>query len=222
MKKFGLLCLALVMALGVLGVGYAAWTDTITIDGTVNTGEVSFSVDPGSYHEVGGCPDQQWTDWVKNTYPGGVSCPDGYHFTGIGSLPPPEDKCVADVTITPVYDDDNNIIELDVVIDDAYPYLLVDISFWVCNTGTIPIKIKAPVFKQSDFLLIQYGDNIGRQLHPDECVEISFRVGVTQHQGYFGGPFGYWIVDDESYPTTPQDDTLSFTITIEAVQWNEY
>ena len=38
MKKIGLLALAIVLALGALGVGYAAWTDTITINGTVNTG----------------------------------------------------------------------------------------------------------------------------------------------------------------------------------------
>jgi len=40
MKKIGLICLALVMALGGLGVGYAMWSDTLTITGNVNTGEV--------------------------------------------------------------------------------------------------------------------------------------------------------------------------------------
>lgn len=40
MKKIGLLCMALVLALGMLGVGYAMWKDEITIEGTVNTGTV--------------------------------------------------------------------------------------------------------------------------------------------------------------------------------------
>lgn len=40
MKKILLICMALVIALGALGVGYAAWTDTINITGTVNTGSV--------------------------------------------------------------------------------------------------------------------------------------------------------------------------------------
>jgi hypothetical protein len=44
MKKIGLFCLALVLALGALGVGYASWTDTIFIDGTVNTGSVDIEV----------------------------------------------------------------------------------------------------------------------------------------------------------------------------------
>jgi len=41
MKKIGLICLALVLALGALGVGFAMWDKTLYIDGTVNTGEVN-------------------------------------------------------------------------------------------------------------------------------------------------------------------------------------
>jgi len=44
MKKIGLISLALVLAVGGLGIGYAAWTDTITIDGTVNTGSVDLEI----------------------------------------------------------------------------------------------------------------------------------------------------------------------------------
>jgi len=40
MKKIGILCLALVLALGLLGVGFALWDKTLYINGTVNTGEV--------------------------------------------------------------------------------------------------------------------------------------------------------------------------------------
>ena len=44
MKKIGLLCMALVLALGMLGVGYATWTDTVYIDGTVNMGTVGIEL----------------------------------------------------------------------------------------------------------------------------------------------------------------------------------
>ena len=37
--------MALVMALGALGVGYAMWSDTVTIDGTVKTGSVDIVVE---------------------------------------------------------------------------------------------------------------------------------------------------------------------------------
>lgn len=45
MKKIGLICLALVMSLGVFGVAYASWNDTITINGSVETGTLDLSVD---------------------------------------------------------------------------------------------------------------------------------------------------------------------------------
>ena len=44
MKKISLICLALVLALGSLGVGYAMWSDTVTISGTVNTGSVDIDI----------------------------------------------------------------------------------------------------------------------------------------------------------------------------------
>jgi hypothetical protein len=46
MKKIGLLCLALVLALGSLGVGYAMWFEDLYIDGTVDTGtlDVEWSI----------------------------------------------------------------------------------------------------------------------------------------------------------------------------------
>ena len=45
MKKIGLLSLALVLALGTLGVAYAMWSDTLLIEGEVNTGELSVMFD---------------------------------------------------------------------------------------------------------------------------------------------------------------------------------
>jgi len=38
MKKIGLLCLAVVLALGLVGGGFAYWSDTLTITTTVSTG----------------------------------------------------------------------------------------------------------------------------------------------------------------------------------------
>lgn len=44
MRKIGFFALAMVLALGTLGVGYAAWTDTLTIEGTVETGDVDINI----------------------------------------------------------------------------------------------------------------------------------------------------------------------------------
>lgn len=48
MRKIGLLSLALVLALGALGVGYAMWFDEVTIEGTVQTGSVEISINETS------------------------------------------------------------------------------------------------------------------------------------------------------------------------------
>lgn len=52
MKRGGLLTLALVFALGSLGVAYAAWTDEIIIEGSINTGSVEITVEDYSGTEA--------------------------------------------------------------------------------------------------------------------------------------------------------------------------
>jgi predicted ribosomally synthesized peptide with SipW-like signal peptide len=217
--------LTMVIALGALGIGYAAWTDTVVVTGTINAGSVCLSFEPGTYHEIYDCgpsqfatlPDMNWSGWV--TQVGSTSCPDGYKFQN----KPCSDKDVASITSSPVLDAAGNITAIQVTINNAYPHYLGHYTFEVCNCGTIPIKINAPVFNQNPSLLIEYRNGTGTQLEPGGCHEVSFFVGVTQHQGYWSnGTSGTWIVDDPSKPLTPQNSKLSFTIDVSAIQWNEY
>jgi len=84
MKKIVILCLALVLVLGTMGVGYAMWDKTLFIDGTVNTGEVNAifttascddtGIDPGHDKDVGSCTvtgagTQTLTITITNGYP---------------------------------------------------------------------------------------------------------------------------------------------------------
>lgn len=48
-KKIGLLSLTLVLTLGAIGIGLAKWSDTVTIEGTVNTGTVCLDFVPNSF-----------------------------------------------------------------------------------------------------------------------------------------------------------------------------
>jgi hypothetical protein len=48
MRKIGFICLAVVLAMGALGVGYAMWWDEVKIEGTVNTGSVEISINATS------------------------------------------------------------------------------------------------------------------------------------------------------------------------------
>ncbi len=48
MRKVSMLLLALVLALGVLGAGYAMWSDVFYINGTVSTGIIDVNLDPNA------------------------------------------------------------------------------------------------------------------------------------------------------------------------------
>ena len=52
MKKIGIVCLTLVLALGSLGIGYAMWAETIDVSATVNTGVLDVQFTAGSWDET--------------------------------------------------------------------------------------------------------------------------------------------------------------------------
>ena len=82
MKKIGLIVLALVVAMGALGAGYAAWQDTLEIDATAEVG--SFDVDFVNDYDFDN--EDRWRDYghidtwcwnddnarikIENAYPG--------------------------------------------------------------------------------------------------------------------------------------------------------
>jgi len=82
LKKLALLCLPLVLALALCGAGYAYFTDTVSIEGTVTAGtlEVEFdnlgSSDPGRTYDPGQTPEVD----VASTIAGSIS-EDGKSFT---------------------------------------------------------------------------------------------------------------------------------------------
>lgn len=47
MKKIGLISLVLVLAMGIMGVGYAMWSDSLYLDGTVHTGDIGLEWSQG-------------------------------------------------------------------------------------------------------------------------------------------------------------------------------
>jgi len=227
MKRVGLISLVLVLALGALGVGYAAWTDTLTITGTVATGEVDWEfgtcslldenepIDPGGDYPPIGEPD--------------YTCDDGFPWNGAQNAYYWKlDKNVAwgEQLITDNEDGTNHLLE--VTLHNAYPCYFNSLSFYPRNTGTIPIKINHVVVKgtmagdvivtsagslhrfdfnadgQADFE-IQWGDNFGTQIEPGGAPpEISFWMHVLQ--------------------PCPQNllDEFTFTIEVVCVQWDEY
>ena len=88
-SRLGLLSLALLLSLCVTGIGYAAWTDQLTIDGTAEIGSVEVVLDPGA------CSPSQITCsllaphilsvTVTNAPPGTYTC--GFTITNTGTIP---------------------------------------------------------------------------------------------------------------------------------------
>jgi len=231
MKKFGLLLLALVLALGALGVGYAAWTDTVTIDGTVNTGEVCMSlVCPFSYLDNGQPPDgPDGTGYLVGTsHPSADWNASSTGTAAFVNNPVHMTKNVGWIT-TNCDDLTSPIEEVVITLHNMYPCYYNHISFGITNCGTIPIKLDHVTFLDAEDVVlatltndgylaldlsknqvndveIYWGDNFGDQIEPGEHWDLSFWIHIMQDEG----------IDF----TQVQDFTFSAAVT--GVQWNEY
>ncbi len=211
MKKIALICVALVLALGSLGMVYAAWTDTVTISGPVSTGELSW----------------EFYDPINPNGPPKVSDDD---FGPDPQAPPGHNEEGKDVAWKVFeFSDSDNDGDLDVMsitINNAYPWYTNHIAFWLHNNGTIPLKVdyvvisgggdsyiitdpgETRIFDLSgngvdDFKII-WGNSFGSQLEPSDSVDLSFSIVFLQDEGLQG------------------QSGLSFTVEIYAIQWNEY
>lgn len=208
MKKIGLLCLALVLALGTIGVGYALWSDSLYIEGTVYTGELDWEFECGTVTVSDPCTppteDKNCNDDFSNIHWAGknVGCTDVV--------------CVDT-------DGDGDTDTLQVTLNNVYPCYYVHVGFYLHNNGSIPLKVercivsgggvsyeftKIPCLADFDLdgdgdldLNVRLGNNFGAQVHPCESVDMSFDLHVKQG--------------------SEQGATYTFTIEYEAVQYNE-
>ena len=198
MKKIALLSLALILALGTLGIGYALWSENLYIEGLAQTGEL---------------------DWeFAEPVPGGWGPPVLHDSDqGIDPLLPGYNLTAKDVAwkewdfIDSDGDGDADTLEIEVF--NAYPGYFNNMSFHVHNNGTIPLHfeyvllngqpmpIGQDVYLENGALWLWWGDAPGDQIHPCTGKEISFFLGILQ--------------------PAEQNATYTFTITLGAVQYNE-
>ncbi|MDV2990052.1 MAG: hypothetical protein P3T54_07890 [Dehalogenimonas sp.] len=220
MKKLGMICLTSILVLGGLGVGYAAWTDEIYVGGTVQTGELSWQftgcnlLDDSEPVNPGG--DYPTTDPDYTSLPGFIYNPEVNDF--FWKL----DKNVAWGECGSVdLDQDGDNETLQVTFHNVYPCNFNELSFYPMNTGTIPLKI--------DHLVIN-----GQWITTDSKVEFDFNQdGQTDFELWWNEQsFGQQIEPNDrgtehsiwfhTLQPCPQNSIFTFTITIVAVQWNEY
>ena len=101
MKRIGLLSLALVLALGTMGVGLAQWTETLTITGNANIGNLSVTfqdegcADNETTYDVADCTvsvtgkdtdNETLTVTITNAYPC-YTCTVAFEVLNDGSVP---------------------------------------------------------------------------------------------------------------------------------------
>jgi len=231
MKKVGLLILVLVIALGALGVGYAKWTDTVTIGGSVNTGSINLGILDTGTDDASTTADPQCglgnNDENKNVA-------STTSTNGAPKVPP----CLINST--------QYFAGITETIVKAYPYYSPTFHFQIGNCGSVPVKIESPIGIDASgvdltpwmaltwTILDEYGQSydgtggsfmqlfsalqgmqIGGGLHITVNATICFQetniFAYTDNEGQH--PIGTVIM--------PQNADTSFTITVTASQWNE-
>jgi len=229
MKKIGLLCLVVVLALGAMGVGFATWSQTLTITEEVNTGDFCIEFGPDSPTMKDSIGPHAWTppqyyptnfpdrnaeyDFEGGDYSAGKNVAWGEAAYTDYQVPGPPLGCPQGLEIT---------------LYDVYPKYYNHVDFWMHNCGTIPgdlhriyvvcneivheIDIPGPDGqivtlnldnKGADDFQIKFGNHLGAQIEPCEEWNMSFGMVVLQD-------------DDPDW----QDNTFTFHIYYVFDQWN--
>lgn len=205
MKKLATICLILMVALGLLGLGYAHWTKTLSVKGTVNTGTVK-----AEFREAFTDDDEVVNDTTKD------SLDDGLDPAASGPDPKPRyDKnvgsCSASVNAT-----DNQKATFEMV--NAYPSYHNTAWFLIHYSGSVPAHISGvrvngvsvtpcvpTPFDLSgdgvaDVTIHVTGIEICQQLHYCDLVWLDLDVHVLQD--------------------APQGATMTFDVEVDLTQWN--
>jgi hypothetical protein len=227
--KIGVIFLASALSLAGIGISYAAWTDTIYIQGTVNTGSFGwhFSEYSGTWvYKVpvgvpGGDPEGNEIAVRHYTYQAGWNGP----LMVNGWIP------VAHARAYQGVDDHHAIVEF----VNIFPCIVFEADVTIEYTGSVPGILNAIGF----YDLQTYPENYWPEPGTDEelidqyttiTVAVYDETGALVYDGvpYVGLQFhqGYTIHAVMTIHL-PQDNTLmnlsgDFGVFAEIIQWNEY
>ncbi len=129
-KKVGLIVLVVVLALGALGVGYAAWSQSLNVTANVNTGTFGAKF-ASAVSNDDGTPGNILDPSSAGSWSGGVWDSGTRASTNVGNT-------TVAITTTTVTGD-----TLTVTINNAYPGYFGSVAVQVANTGSVPIKVVA-------------------------------------------------------------------------------
>ena len=214
MKKSLVLSLALVLALAVVGVGYAAWTRNLKVKIDVQTGvfKVALLCEPevadtdGKYYEgiwdKEGELDPDWNSAQGKQY--GSATPTGPRGT---SKRLDQDVAQTDYELLD-RDGDGLYDAMQITVTNAYPDYVSGVTFRINNAGTIPAKFTWRADPDSDrFFTVLNIPNDGFLLGPGESLKT-----------YIGFVVGYDL--DFDTVEVGMGKTYTTTIYFDAIQWN--
>jgi hypothetical protein len=207
MRRLTAIALVLLLGLTLVGAGYARWFEILTIDTTVNTGELDW--------EFTSC-------LVLDTHAPPVPVPDYSIDPGFVGAPFLLDKNVGWGTCDLV--DTDTDMDMDTVLlgfHNVYPSYFNSVNLYMRNNGTIPLRIQKVVINGLEFLENEPKVELDLTGEGDPDVEIWWRnnFGHQMEPGDDGPEISFWF---HVLQPAPEDAELEFEIQIEAVQWNEY
>lgn len=183
MKKFTLICLALVLALGTLGVAYAMWDKTLYVEGTVDTGEVNAKIGSIASDDPAGTTDPYYGDLV--------------------GMPEKPEYPLKDVATTTCGIDEYDNQRGWVIIDDGYPCYWVAVHLTVYNNGTIPIIYEGvDVTQVPGCITCDPGNSVGEQIDPYDHLDYTVYFHVEQcanENDTYKFAFGFHFVQYNEY-----------------------
>jgi predicted ribosomally synthesized peptide with SipW-like signal peptide len=220
--KLGAIFLISVVALAGIGVGYAAWTDILTIDGTIDTGSVGwyFFDDSGTY--VWKIWDPLYTGPWSPEYGTEIYVTDdpNWNPTQFGAVDGFERVAYAEAVIDP--NDDHSAT---VTYDNLFPCIPFKADLWIEYTGSVPGKINGIIWNDNEpwpydadedaiddctVLTIEINDVPidpallpGYQLHEDDVIYVEMTIHLEQDPDLM-------------------DLHGDFDVSVEVVQWNLY
>lgn len=227
--KLGVLALVLVLALVGGGVAYATWSQELVITETVQTGELCWGFQEGSFGSLkdGATPPPPYT--VAQ----GANIADIDWTIGTGFVAPLEQmgKNVGWTTGELTGEKGEHLgfklySTANITLHNVYPSYYNELSLIAANGGSIPLIFNQLIINgvvcdqgvtyvldldgDTQVMEIKWVNHLGYQLDPCDEIELSFKVH---------------ILEDDDYPPydqggAEQDETYQLIITLVGTQWN--
>jgi len=228
MKKLGFLFLALVLVMGTLGVSYSMWTNQVTLNANVNSGNVCLKWTTGNNLDPCVTLPKVSDDYSLIIPVSNATNPNAWNYNqGL-----PYFQTSKDIGCTSVTGFTSN--SLTVTVTNAYPGYYNDLEVDFCNCGSIPLVLQnitvtthgftnaatavtnmwndPPVNGVCTPVWVSVHDGLGTQVDPQSWCTPTNGLTCCKAASVF-------IVVQEC---AAMNSCYSFTITWNAVQWNEY